>query len=160
MLITLECTKFVDKILHTYNFLKLAGKMTKKRKKGSKNSRAWIRNTVRQAVVLQESFLDLSAATYSIYSRKNTFISFTYARQIKIAQPLDLHYIARPLGLHYNARPLGQHYVSLVRPLGLYFNLAQPLGLHYNNTIVYESIRPLSVSENAHSSRVVHIIVS
>ena len=48
-----------------------------------------------------------------------TYISFTCARQIKIARPLDLYYIARPLGLHYIARPLSlhyNHYMSLARP--------------------------------------------
>ena len=30
-----------------------------------------------------------------------TYISFTCARQVKIARPLGLHYTARPSGLHY-----------------------------------------------------------
>ena len=45
--------------------------------------------------------------------------------------------MARPLSLHYN------HYVSLVRPLGLYYNLAQ--SKHYNNYVHGQLVKMLIV---------------
>ena len=44
-----------------------------------------------------------------------------FARRIKTARPLGLHYIARPLELHYN------NYVTIARPLGLHYNIERPL---------------------------------
>ena len=83
-----------------------------------------------------------------------TYISFTCACQIKIVQPLGLHYIARPLGLHHN------HYVSLARPLGLYYNIARPLDLHYNHYVSLSvrlwSVRKMLITVYAHYC---HLIV-
>ena len=76
-------------------------------------------------------------------SYKQVSISKDITQSSKNAQTISmiLKMIAQPLGLHYN------HYVSLVRSLGLYYNLARPLGLLYNY-YANLSVRLWSVSEN------------
>ena len=74
-----------------------------------------------------------------------------FAHQIKIAQPLGLHYIIRPLGLHYN------NYVSLARPLSLHYNLAWPLWYtHWSNLPLYPI--PVLVRLKLHDSWVCTIL--
>ena len=84
--------------------LKLAGKMTKKRKEKciEKNGHAWIRTNVPQAVGLQENLLlETSQPPHMIYTLEQfTHIPITCTLQIKSARPLGLHYIAQPLDLH------------------------------------------------------------
>ena len=94
---------------------------------------------MRQTVELQESLLDHSGTTYMIYTLEQfAYMPFTCTRQIKIAQPLGLHYIARPLVCSSDLNcttlvpapfctTIGLHYVSLAKSFGLHYDVKRPL---------------------------------